>query len=229
MDPIRANTAPARARTLEEVLPEDDGRSTRPPHLRVVASDAERSDEDLMLAHGRGDAGAFDLLVRRHRGRIFGHLRRMGHGPDRAEELVGDVFLKLHRAAPRYEPRARFTTFLHTVTYRASLNALAKSRNQLDRTVAEPAHLEAPAPDVASLHPEKALTTRRAFDRLDAELAELSEEHRRAFVLYYSQGLSCAEIADLLDVSAAEVKGRLAYARKLLRTRLQPWLSERNG
>ena len=55
---------------------------------------------------------------------------------------------------------------------------------------------------------------------LDEELAKLSEEHRTAFTLYYGQGLSCADVAAALQISPAEAKGRLAYARKLLRNRL---------
>lgn len=208
----------------------NDGRTQRPPHLRVVDALLDLSDEELMLRHGQGDAGAFDVLVSRHKGRVFGLLRRMGLPAPRAEEVLADVFLKLHRAAPRYEPTARFTTFLHTVAWRAAVNALDKARHQPDRGVAE-AHLleQAAAPSAPSTNPERALDTRRAFDRLDRELAELPEGHRAAFVLYYAEGMSCADVADALDISPAEAKGRLAYSRKLLRTRLAPWLQERNG
>jgi RNA polymerase sigma-70 factor, ECF subfamily len=208
----------------------DDGRSQGPPVLRVVENLTELPDEELMLRHGRGESGVFDVLVNRHKGRVFGLLRRMGLPPSRAEELVADVFLKLHRAAPRYEPRAKFTTYLHTVAWRAAVNALDKARNQLDRGVAEPNLLEqAAAPAAPANHPERALATSRAFERVDAELAELPPGLRAVFVLYYAQGLSCADIAETLDISPAEAKGRLAYSRKLLRSRLAPWLQERNG
>ncbi len=207
-----------------------DGRSQRPPHLRVVGTLNDVPDEDLMIRHGQGDVGAFDVLVTRHKGRVFGLLRRMGLPQDRAEEVLADVFLKLHRAAPRYEPRAKFTTYLHTVAWRAAINALNKARHQLDRGVAEPDLLEqAPAPPAPATNPERALSTRRAFDRLNDELDELPEGHRAVFVLYYAEGFSCADIADTLDISPAEAKGRLAYSRKLLRSRLAPWLQERNG
>ncbi len=222
-------TARKRAPFPEDAATVTDGRSQRPPQLRVVGDLQDLPDEELMLRHGAGEAGAFDLLVTRHKGRVFGLLRRMGVPADRAEELLADVFLKLHRAAPRYVVTAKFTTYLHTVTWRAAVNAQARARHQLDRGVAEPGMLDRAAPSAGAHHPEQALTTRRAFDRLDAELAELPAGHRDAFVLYYAEGMSCADIAELLSTTPADVKGRLAYARKLLRSRMAPWLQERNG
>ncbi len=202
----------------------------RAPHLRLVPGTDAVSDEDLMLRYRDGDTSAFDALVQRHRGRVFGYLRRMGLRPARADELVADVFLKLHRAAPRYEVSAKFTTFLYTITYRAALNAREKAHHQLDRSVGDSGDLEArhaePAP---ALHgdPERALAVKRAFAAVDRELLTLPEGHRAAFVLYYKQGLGCSEVAEALGISSAEAKGRLAYARKLLRSRLDRLLEER--
>ncbi len=169
-----------------------------------------------MELHRDGRAGAFDVLVLRYRGPIFGYLRRMGLAPSRAEEVAADVFLKVHRAAPRYERTAKFTTYLYTVARRAGLNAQQRLSHRLEVTADETLldHASGRA------GPERDLAAKRSFEALQSELNELPEGHRSTFVLYYGQGLSCAEVAAALDISTAEAKGRLAYARKLLRQRL---------
>lgn len=192
--------------------------SPRRSHLRVVrdAAVADLPDEDLMELHRDGQAGAFDVLVHRYRGPIFGYLRRMGLTPSRAEEVAADVFLKVHRAAPRYQRTAKFTTYLYTVARRAGLNAQQRLSHRLE-VATDDTMLERPS---ASAGPERDLATKRSFEALQAELNDLPEGHRSTFVLYYGQGLSCGEVAAALDISTAEAKGRLAYARKLLRQRL---------
>jgi len=190
---------------------------------------SELADEALMERYRDGEVAAFEVLVLRHRRPVLAFLRRLVSSPHRAEELLGDVFLKLHRAAPRYRPTAKFTTYLYTVAYRAALNARDKAAHQLDSGVGGDAELEArtdrqrsgsPAGD-----PERAVQVRESLAMLDRELAALPEAHRAAFVLYYQHDLSCAEVASCLEITPAEAKGRLAYARKLLRTRLAPLLA----
>ena len=199
-------------------------------HLRLADDLVRLADEALMQRYRDGDVAAFDVLVRRHRRPVLRFLRRLIPNPDRADELLGDVFLKLHRAAPRYQPTARFTTYLYTVAYRAALNARDKARHQLDSGVGGDAELEARtdlrrrAP--TGQDPERAAQAREALALLDRELDVLPEAHRAAFILYYQHDLTCAEVASCLEISPAEAKGRLAYARRLLRTRLAPLLAD---
>jgi RNA polymerase sigma-70 factor (ECF subfamily) len=174
-------------------------------------------DEDLMMGHRDGDSECFEILVDRYRGRIFSFLMRMGFRPARAEELAADVFLKVHRAAPRYEPTAKFSTYLYTVARRAGLNAHDRLAARLEVATGGYELDQGPARHVDA---ERQLAAKRSVALLDEELAKLSEGHRAAFTLYYGQGLSCADVAVALEISSAEAKGRLAYARKLLRQRL---------
>jgi len=192
-------------------------------HLRVVPDLSSLADEDLMCRHRDGDAAAFDLLVRRHRGGLYRYLLRMTRNAQRAEELLADTFLKIHRAAPRYQPSAKFTTYAYTIAHRAALNHRARMHNRREFGAGGPAELEQqqPPPNTSGpADPERAVRVKRDFVRLEAELAELPEIHRATFLLYYVQGMSCSEIATSLQISSEEAKGRLAYARKLLRTRL---------
>jgi len=201
-----------------------NGDRNRAGHLRLVGSIEELSDEELMARYRDGEVAAFDVLVRRHRGPLMAFIGRMVRNPARAEELLGDVFLKVHRAAPRYEPTAKLTTYLYTVAYRASLNALDRERHRRDPV--RTGELEPVMPTGPAHDPERAVATGEALDALERELAALPDAHRAAFLLYYRQGLDCAAVAECLGITAAEAKGRLAYARKLLRQRLAPMLEE---
>ncbi len=213
------------SRSVDESAPNDPR-----PRLRVVGPLGELADEELMERYRDGETAAFDVLVLRYRDPLFGFIRRVVPDAERAEEILGDVFLKLHRAAPRYEVRARFRTYLYTIAWRAALNAADRARNQLDSAVGGDAELpsndpvQRPAPLASD--PERSVVVSRQLAALERELATLPAAHRAAFLLYYRGGLSCAEVAATLDISPAEAKGRLAYARKLLRDRLQPLLRE---
>lgn len=195
---------------------------------RLVAVDdfADVADEDLMLRYRDGDVGAFDVLVRRHRRGVLNFLFRMTNDRTVAEEVEGDTWLKIHRAAARYEPRARFTTYLYTVAYRQCLTVLGSKAQRvqaagvdvdvLDRAVVSgSASTDGPAPD-----PERQVIVDRQLEALDREVRNLPEAHKAAFLLYYVEGLSCKDIAGVLNLTAKEIKGRLAYARRLLRERV---------
>ncbi len=87
---------------------------------------AQDPDAALMLAFQRGDAGAFRALYVRHARAMVAFCHRFVRDAARAEELAQDVFVKLHRSADRYTPRARFKTFLYRVATTTCLNELRR-------------------------------------------------------------------------------------------------------
>ncbi len=207
----------------------------RPSSSRVrrLALADSSTDEELMCRHRDGESGAFDELVRRHRRRVVAFVARMGVGQARSEEISSDVFLKLHRAAPGYEPTARFTTYLYTVAYRATLNVQDKASNRRERPVGGSVELEEreaqglKAVSDGAEAVENAVDSARALRRLDQEISELTEDLRAPFLLYYREGMSCVEVAECLQARPEEIKGRLAYARRLIRERMADLLAER--
>ena len=76
----------------------------------------------LMLAWQAGDESAFDQIVDLYSGRVYSLLTRfLGHHPSR-EDFVQEVFLRVVRARDRYEPSARFTTWLYRIVFNLSVN-----------------------------------------------------------------------------------------------------------
>jgi len=158
------------------------------------------SDERLMLAAGRGDRASFAAIVDRHHGRVLNLLMWLVGERELARDLTQECFLRLLRAAPRYEPRAKLTTYLATIARRLAFDARAKAWERREPLETEPASPD-PGPDVV-------LERRERAERLAAVLARIAEEDREVLLLSEVGGLKYREIAELLSVPEGTVASR---------------------
>jgi RNA polymerase sigma-70 factor (ECF subfamily) len=163
-------------------------------------------DATLMLAFQRGDAGAFRALYERHARAMVAYCNHLVRNPARAEELAQDVFVKLHEAADRYRPTARFKTFLYRIASNHCLNELRRGEHAARRVgeADEHAELDALPSDAAS--PEDAARGAALERAVGQLLARLPEKQRAALVLCRLEGLSYEEIAEVLDTTVSAVK-----------------------
>src|SRR6266498_4944679 len=92
---------------------------------------AATSDILLMMRVRAGDRDGFDLLVERHRSDLVGFLYRMVSNYAIAEELAQEAFLRAYRSRARYEPTARFTTWLYRIATRLAWNWMRDNRRTL--------------------------------------------------------------------------------------------------
>lgn len=202
------------------------------PALRVVGRDEvalrDRSDEDLMLEHGRGSEEAFSELVRRHQKPVLNYLFRMVQNRHIAEELTQEVFIALVRNAQRYEPTAKFTTYL----YRIAANVAAKEWSRAKRRL-NPFSLSAALPwrkdGRAENHSlEDRVEDERAcvltsFKRgevseaVNDALQRLPEHQREAFVLRRFEDVPYEEISRITDTPVGTIKSRVVRAEHALR------------
>ena len=174
-------------------------------------------DEDvrLMLAFRDGDERAFDALFERWAGRVLRFVERMVGEASVAEDLVQETFVRVWRARERYQPEARFSTWLFTIAGNAARNELRRPfrRAPHDSVDAEPGPLELAADDA----PLDALVDARRTGRgLEAGLAALPERQREALWLRAVEGLSYAEVAVALATSEKSVKALIHRARVAL-------------
>src|SRR5437016_5065560 len=86
------------------------------------------SDEDLMVAASAGDTDAFGELVERHQGSAWNAAYRFLGDAAEAEDIAQEAFLKILDAAPRYQPSARFRTYLYRVVTRLCLDHAGKKK-----------------------------------------------------------------------------------------------------
>ena len=175
-------------------------------------------DAQLMLAFKAGDREAFEALFRRYTPRLMNFVARMVRDRARAEELVQDVFVKVYNAAPRYEPRARFSTWIFGIAHNAALNDLARAHRQRERSAEENAY---PEPVDPTPHADLQVEARHTADRIERALERLPERQRAALLLRSEQGLDYRDIAETLDASVASVKSLLHRAREALLAELK--------
>lgn len=176
----------------------------------------EGSDEALMLAYGRGDAAAFEALYARHKGPLFRLVLRSVRSRGEAEELFQDVWARVIEARARYEPKAKFTTWLYTIAHHRlvdhwrSKGLAVVSLDDEECPMAEPA-----APPGAE--PHRRAEAREMVARLLAAIAALPAAQREAFLLHEEGGLGIAEIAQVTGSAPETAKSRLRYAMDKLR------------
>lgn len=195
------------------------------------------SDEALMLAYAGGDPRAFATLYERHERAVYRFiLRRVGSlsGSGVADELHQETWFSVARQAPRYQPTARFTTWLYTIARSRIIDHLRRlqtSGGPLRSLDAEPADADGELPALAAglqadsaQEPLQQLQTREQARAFLAAVDRLPSEQREAFLLQAEAGLSVEDIASATGVGAETAKSRLRYARTKLRQALAAWL-----
>lgn len=174
------------------------------------------TDEVLVGRAQAGDHAAFEELVRRHTGGVYGLVLPFCQDRHEAEDLVQEVFLRAWRALGRFEGRSRFFTWL----YRIAVN---EAKRRVERRPSPERSLDdepiAEAPDW-SRAPELVAEQGAVREVLRTAIGNLPTDHRAALVLRDLQGLSSAEAADVLDVGEAALKSRLHRARMAVRRTL---------
>jgi RNA polymerase sigma-70 factor, ECF subfamily len=194
------------------------------PNPSRTPEDAE--DVRLMELAGAGDEGAFEQLVERHQRLVIGTVGRMlGTGSD-AEDIAQQVFVRVWKNAKRYEPRAKFTTWLLKITRNLVFNELRRrSRHPQVSIQGEAEEEERPLKDEQAVAPDASLLELELQQAVDAAIANLPETQRMAVILRRYEELSYEEIADALDQSVSAVKSLLFRARTELRQSLQRYLA----
>ena len=189
------------------------------------------SDPDvrLMLRVREGDAEAFGELVRRHQNRLVAVLTYQVGRRELAEEIAQEAFLRVYRARKRYEPQAKFSTWLHTIAANLARNTLRGlgRRREVRLAAGAPDQTGASPPDPAAA--SSAMPTRQADraelrDAVQAAIGALGERQRTAVLLAKFEHMDYAEIGEVLGMTDKAVKSLLARAREKLRVALEPYL-----
>jgi RNA polymerase sigma-70 factor (ECF subfamily) len=186
----------------------------------TVATD---SDEALIARYARGDAAAFDLLYHRHELRIWRYLERNLGSRATADDLQQEVWFAVARDAGRYQPTARFTTWLFTIAHNRMIDAIRANRRQtsLDALGYDSHWVREQLTADANSGPLAAAVAKDQSLALNQAMQELPREQREAFLLQIEGGLSVEEIATITQSSFETTKSRLRYARVRLRELLR--------
>ena len=185
-----------------------------------------------MLRVRDDDAVAFEELVRKYQNRLIGVLEHLTPHRDQAEDLAQEVFMRVYRARKRYEPGAKFSTWLFTIANNVASNARRSHGRKKEVTVSgnddgpSAQVLEQLAQAASGMMPSRVMAKaeRETIVRLAVEA--LNPRQRTALLLAKFEGMSYAEIAETMELSVAAVKSLLTRARENLRVLLEPYIAE---
>ena len=190
-----------------------------PPRMQARDSGDDETDEALMLAWQAGDESAFDRIYHRHRGGVFRYLLRHCRDRAMAEELHQDIWMRVIEARARYQPQARFTTWLYTIAHHRLVDHWRRSGLRVVSLDDEDGGVEEPAGNPGH-NPERQVEARESLARLLQALTALPPAQREAFLLHEEAGLTVEEIAAATGTNAEAAKSRLRYALAKLKKAL---------
>jgi RNA polymerase sigma-70 factor (ECF subfamily) len=186
-------------------------------------------DAALMLRVKQGDAAAFTQLVDKYKQPVMNLAYRTLRDVTEAEDLAQNVFVQVYKSAGRYQPAAKFSTWLFTIARNLCLNEIRRrSRHpaeSLDQTHAEaddqPLHQ---VEDKRVAAPPEQLLHSELEQKITDALAELPENQRTALLFCRQEELSYEEIAKVLGCSLSATKSLIHRGRETLKTKLKPYL-----
>jgi len=178
-----------------------------------------------MLRFQKGDVAAFEQLVERNTGKVHALVYRFLGNPGMLDDLTQEVFLRIFRTAPRYQPTAKFTTWLYRITANLCFNVLRERRKAkvipLDGGGSdERSSFYRNIPDQRVDAPHKALHADELREKIAEAVDSLPENQRIAIILNKYENTNYEDIATILDCSTMAVKSLLSRARANLRDAL---------
>lgn len=202
------------------------------PHVTLCSSPSRRRDsgpDALIARHLEGDPRAFTALVQRFELRLLNFVHRMIGDRERAEDLVQEAFVRVHRHLHEYDPSRRFSTWLYTIAKNLARNEL---RNRARKPLWFPESSGPPetaavafnVPD-GRMAPDRLFEQRELRSLVDRSVASLAPHHREVFVLREVEGLSYEAIASIVGANLGTVKSRLNRARAAFAGNIAPHLN----
>jgi RNA polymerase sigma-70 factor, ECF subfamily len=171
-------------------------------------------DQNLAKKAAKGDVEAFARLVRRHSGLVY-RLATRTLGVDEAQDASQEVWIRVWRNLPKFRGDSAFSTWLYKITVNTCLSTRRKEQARAAREFDdEPPYIPA-APNVED-DPETAALAGERREELFRALERVRAEHRAALVLRHMEGLSYAEVAQILDVPDGTAKGWVSRGRAAL-------------
>jgi RNA polymerase sigma-70 factor (ECF subfamily) len=186
-------------------------------------------DAALMLRAKDGDLPAFEQLVEKYKQPVLNLMFRMLRDPSEAEDLAQAVFVRVFQSASRYEPSAKFSTWIYTIARHVCLNeirrrsrhpSLSIDSSQTDREEAAPFQFQ----DHKSFTPTQAILHSELEAKIQQALDQLPDKQRLALLLCRQEELSYEQIADVLGLSLSATKSLIHRARETLKLKLKPYL-----
>jgi RNA polymerase sigma-70 factor (ECF subfamily) len=177
------------------------------------------SDDDraLVRASQRGDMGAFEELVARHRDKIYARAYTMMRNEEEAVDLSQEAWVKGWQRLKQFQGESSFGTWMTRIVINLCLDQLRKQKRQRAESIEamseESGGVERQMP-VVTVNPTAGLERAELRQRIDHALGQLSYEHRTVLVLHEFEEMEYKEMAKVMGCSIGTIMSRLFYARR---------------
>lgn len=184
----------------------------------------EIAERDLVLAARGGDRAAFRVLFDRYHRRLYAAALGMLRNTADAQDAVQEGFVKAYRYLDKFEGNSSFYTWLYRIVMNLAIDQIRKHRRvrpveATDEALREVEN-EALLPVQLGTNPSRVLFDKQVRARLEAALAELSDNHRAVLVMRELDGLSYEEMAVVMNCSKGTIMSRLFHARRNMQKQL---------
>jgi RNA polymerase sigma-70 factor (ECF subfamily) len=169
-----------------------------------------------MQRYSTGDHSAFAVVYDALAPRLYGYLVRQTHDRARAEDLLQQTMLHIHRARDRFSPGAEVTPWAFAIARRLLVDGMRRGKREVLC-----ADGDADPGASAGPHADDLIVARELATRIEQALATLPQSQRAAFELIKQEGLTVAEAAQVLGTTVAAVKLRAHRAYAALRVALE--------
>ena len=157
-----------------------------------------------------GDESAFARLVEKHQQAVLGTIAKMTNQSPDTEDIAQQVFIRLWKSAKRYQPTAKFTTFLFTITRNLVFNASRQKTRRKEHSLEQQedeSHRTAEDQSIGA-RPDDNLAQQELREIVDRAIASLPEKQRLAVILRRYEQMPYEEIASVLELSVSAVKSQ---------------------
>ncbi len=179
----------------------------------------ERTDEELFRLFRAGNTSAFDALVHRYEGELFGYLNKYLRSRELAEDTFQNTFLVIYQKSENFEDGKPFKPWLYTIAtnqaidaarkrnrrFTISLEGKWKSEDDTSGNLTDSLESKSERPDKLAMLDEKKIEVRKAID-------ELPDHLRQVLLLAYFQEFKYQEISEILKIPLGTVKSRMHAA-----------------
>jgi RNA polymerase sigma-70 factor (ECF subfamily) len=195
-------------------------------HVGVQSAPERSTEVDLIRAAQRGDAGAFEQLVRSYDHNVLRMAFNLLRSEEDARDIYQEVFLRVYRNLPKFRFDCSFHTWLYRIVANLCLDQLRKRKVRKE----EPASFEVGTGEVdrfqfvpeqrADVDPQRQLMSAEVNTRIQQVLGELTPRERVVFEMRHYQGMRLRAIGESLGVTEEAAKNCLFRATQKMRAAL---------
>jgi RNA polymerase sigma factor (sigma-70 family) len=181
------------------------------------------NDNELVQQYINGDHSSIEILIERHKNRVYSYILQIVKNQDLAEDIFQETFIKVIRSLKygRYVENGKFISWVLRISHNLIIDHFR--REKLNGTVSNDSYESDlfNSPRFSDENIEDRLVMEQILFEVKELIKELPEDQQQVIHMRHYQGLSFKEIADITDVSINTALGRMRYAlinlRKLIR------------